>query len=30
MNTSEIGPGHHATNPAKNPQKGPSTLWVHT
>src|SRR6476469_8851748 len=30
MNTIEIGPGHQATNPAKNPQKGPSTLWVQT
>ena len=30
MNTSEIGPGHHATKPAKNPQNGPSTLWVQT
>src|SRR5215467_2949933 len=30
MNTSEIGPGHQATKPAKNPQKGPRTLWVHT
>src|SRR6266852_8867134 len=23
-------PGHHATNPAKNPQNDPSALWVHT
>src|SRR5690348_6445011 len=23
-------PGHHATNPAKNPQNGPRALWVHT
>jgi hypothetical protein len=30
MNTSEIGPGHHATKPAKNPQNGPRTLWVQT
>src|SRR5262245_26204992 len=30
MKTIEIGPGHQATNPAKNPQKGPRTLWVHT
>src|SRR5439155_16083557 len=30
MKTSEIGPGHQATNPAKNPQNGPRTLWVHT
>jgi hypothetical protein len=30
MNTSEIGPGHQATKPAKNPQNGPRTLWVQT
>ena len=30
MTTIVIGPGHHATKPAKNPQKGPSTLWVQT
>src|SRR5919109_3242556 len=30
MNTSEIGPGHHATKPAKNPQNGPRTLCVQT
>ncbi len=24
------GPGHHATNPAKKPQKGPRALWVQT
>ncbi len=30
MKTIEIGPGHQATNPAKNPQNGPRTLWVHT
>ena len=30
MNTIEIGPGHHATKPAKNPQNGPSTLCVQT
>src|SRR5690349_24746783 len=23
-------PGHHATNPAKNPQNGPRAFWVHT
>src|SRR6516164_3464649 len=23
-------PGHHATNPAKNPQNEPRALWVHT
>src|SRR5258706_13121263 len=23
-------PGHHAANPAKNPQNGPRALWVHT
>jgi len=28
--TITMGPGHHATNPAKNPQKGPRTLWVQT
>src|SRR5438067_4707987 len=28
--TSTSGPGHQATNPAKNPQKGPRTFWVHT
>src|SRR5438093_3582463 len=30
MNTREVGPGHQATNPAKNPQNGPRTLWVQT
>ena len=25
-----IGPGHHATNPAKNAQNGPRALWVQT
>ena len=30
MVTITIGPGHQATNPAKNPQKGPSALWVQT
>ena len=30
MNTIEIGPGHQATKPAKNPQNGPSTLCVQT
>src|SRR5499425_1666494 len=23
-------PGHHAANPAKNPQNGPRAFWVHT
>ena len=30
MTTIVIGPGHQATNPAKNPQNGPSTLCVQT
>ena len=30
ITTIVIGPGHHATNPAKNPQNGPSALWVQT
>ena len=29
-NTMAASPGHHATNPAKNPQNGPSTLRVQT
>jgi len=29
-NTIARGPGHHATNPAKKPQNGPSALWVQT
>src|SRR5919206_3618851 len=28
--TMTSGPGHQATNPAKNPQNGPRTLWVQT
>src|SRR5439155_16423592 len=30
MKTRETGPGHQATNPAKNPQNGPRTLCVQT
>src|SRR5438093_10437622 len=30
ITTMVMGPGHQATNPAKNPQNGPSALWVHT
>src|SRR5947207_125411 len=28
--TSESGPGHQSTNPAKKTQNGPKTLWVQT